>query len=81
MSEQPRQARRPRDADLFEPASGQCPKCGEDLPAGAFWQRVRAPEGRHPAWRCRHLRASGEWCVAHAGPAVEQAAAEGEGKR
>ena len=73
--------RRPRDRDLFEPATGTCPKCGEELPAGAFWQRVRAPEGRHPAWRVRHLRSDGAWCVAHAGPVLAPMAGESEGER
>ena len=73
--------RRARDAEKFEPATGRCPRCGEALPAGAYWERLQAPPDRHPAWRCRHRRVSGDWCFVHAGPAIEQAAAEGESGR
>ena len=75
-------SRRSRDAVRFEPATGPCPRCREELPEGAFWERLRAPEGRQAAWRCRHRRADGSWCLIHAGPAIERAvAAEGEGGR
>ena len=75
------QVRRSPDAERYQPAAGRCPRCREELPAGAFWERLAAPAGRRPAWRCRHLRSDGSWCLVHAGPAIEAAAAEGEGER
>ena len=74
-------ARRARDSERYEPAHGRCPRCRAEFAPGCYWERLQAPEGREAAWRCRHLRGDGTWCVAHSGPAVELAPAENGGDR
>jgi hypothetical protein len=75
------QGRRLRDAEKFEPAAGRCPRCGEEFAPGCYWERLPPPEDRQPAWRCRHRRTDGSWCLVHSGPAIAPATGEGEGGR
>ena len=49
-------------------APGPCPRCGEELPATAYWEPLPAPPDRHPAYRLRHRRRDGQACIAYAGP-------------
>ena len=67
-------SRRSRDSERLQRAEpGPCPGCGESLPAGSFWQRLKPPAGRRPAWRLTHPRANGAgWCTVYAGEAVTQ---------
>lgn len=53
-----------------QPASGRCARCGEVLPAGAYWERLDPWPDRAPAYRVRHRRANGKSCVGYAGGAA-----------
>ena len=68
----------PGQSDLLQPAPpGQpCPRCGDPLPEGAYWERMKAVPGRRPAWRLRHQRADGRWCAAYSGEQVPQEGGE-----
>jgi hypothetical protein len=67
-------------AHARQPAAAfRCPVCGEDVPAGAhWWEPVAAVPGRLPAWRLRHRRRAGGWCILWAGEALEESAVAGQ---
>lgn len=46
----------------------KCPRCGADLPADAYLERMKPSEGRAPAYRLRHKKRNGRMCVAYVGP-------------
>ncbi len=53
----------------------RCPRCGAVLPQEAFYEQLgcATPE-REAAWRIRHRREDGGWCVAYAGPETKEGA-------
>ena len=51
----------------------RCPVCHEDVPALYYWEPVAAVPDRRPAWRLRHRKRAGGWCVVWAGDLVEDA--------
>lgn len=50
----------------------RCPRCGVALPDDAYYEPLQAPPGRDPAYRVRHKRDDGTWCVAYAGPEKDE---------
>ena len=48
-----------------------CPRCGQHVSPARWWEAMPAPEDRQPAYRLRHQRADGSWCIVYAGPPVE----------
>ena len=58
------------------PAGGPCPRCGEPLPAAAYFEVLPAPPEHLPAWRLRHKRRDGQTCIVYVGPRREPGAAD-----
>lgn len=51
-----------------QPAIGRCPRCGEMLPKGAYWEPMAVFSGRTPAYRVRHKRTGGGvLCTSYSG--------------
>lgn len=54
----------------------ECPRCGAALTEDTYLEEMRAAPGRLPAYRLRHPKDGGRWCVAYVGPEAGQS--EGE---
>ena len=54
---------------LEPPTPIPCPRCGEMIPLGHYWQRIGKTEGFGGVWLIRHRKESGNWCGLYAGTA------------
>ena len=54
---------------LEPPTPIPCPRCGEMIPPGHYWERKGKTEGFGNVWVMRHRKESGKWCLLYAGAA------------
>lgn len=68
----------PRDPQIVNPTIGirleppipiPCPRCGQMITPGHYWERIGKADGFGSVWLMRHRKENGKWCLLYAGAA------------